>query len=259
MNERILALDIGDARIGVAVSDMSRMIATPVEVIHRVGYGPDVRRILELCRQYDTTLILSGWPLNMDGTAGFQSAKVQQFCQQLEKAGLTVYYQDERLTTVTAEHALLEGNMHRRERRQTVDKVAAAVILQQWLDTQRQQAPQPRTWHRVYWTNQPIGHEQEETTMSDMEQMDNIVELVDDETGESVSFEHLATIEYEDKYYIALSEISEEEEAECEVFIMEIAEDEEGNECYIQVEDEAVQQAVFEKFLTLMAEEEEDE
>lgn len=257
MNERILALDIGDARIGVAVSDMARIIATPVEVIHRVGYGPDVRRILQLCEQYDTTLILSGWPLNMDGTAGFQSAKVQQFCEQLEKAGLTVYYQDERLTTVTAEHALLEGNMHRRERRQTVDKVAAAVILQQWLDTlQQQQAYQPRVYHRI---NQPTGHEQEETTMSEMENMDNIVELVDDETGEAISFEHLATIEYEGTYYIALSEISEEEEAECEVFIMEIAEDEDGNECYVQVEDEAVQQAVFEKFLTMMAEEEEEE
>ena len=73
----------------------------------------------------------------MDGTLGFQSEKVRLFCQQLEKAGLTVYYQDERLTTVTAEHALLEDNMHRAQRRQNVDKVAAAVILQQWLDTQR--------------------------------------------------------------------------------------------------------------------------
>jgi len=140
MNERVLALDIGDARIGVAVSDATRMIATPVEVIKRVGYGPDVKRIKELCARYETTLVVSGLPYNMDGSLGFQSEKVRLFCQQLEKAGLTVYYQDERLTTVTAEHALLEDNMHRRERRQTVDKVAAAVILQQWLDSQSRQS-----------------------------------------------------------------------------------------------------------------------
>ena len=139
MNERIVALDVGDARIGVAVSDASRLIATPVDVIHRVGFGPDVKRVPEICRRYDTTLILSGLPLNLNGIEGPQAAKVRLFCQQLEKVGLVVYYQDERLTTVTAENALLEQNMHRAQRRQTVDKVAAAVILQQYLDTINQQ------------------------------------------------------------------------------------------------------------------------
>ena len=139
MNERIVALDVGDARIGVAVSDASRLIASPVEVIHRVGFGPDVKRVQEICHRYDTTLILSGLPLNLNGTEGPQAAKVRLFCQQLEKVGLVVYYQDERLTTVTAENALLEQNMHRAQRRQNVDKVAAAVILQQYLDTIHQQ------------------------------------------------------------------------------------------------------------------------
>lgn len=139
MNERIVALDVGDARIGVAVSDASRLIASPVEVIHRVGFGPDVKRVQEICRRYDTTLILSGLPLNLNGTEGPQAAKVRLFCKQLEKVGLVVYYQDERLTTVTAENALLEQNMHRAQRRQNVDKVAAAVILQQYLDTIHQQ------------------------------------------------------------------------------------------------------------------------
>ena len=246
MNERILALDIGDARIGVAVSDPARIIASPVEVIHRVGWGPDVRRVCELCAQYETTLVLSGWPLNMDGTAGFQSEKVRLFCEQLEKAGLTVFYQDERLTTVTAEHALLEGNMHRRERRQTVDKVAAAVILQQWLDSQASWRP------RVYYPHQ----QKEENTMEE----NNIIELIDEATGESVSFEHLATIEHDGAYYIALTEVTEEDDEaeECEVIIMKIDQDDEGNECYVQVEDEAEQQTVFDKFLALMEEEEEE-
>ena len=136
MNERIIALDIGDVRIGVAVSDPTRTIAAPAEVITRVGWGPDTRKIKAICDRYETTCILSGLPLNMDGSEGFQAAKVRDFCTQLEKAGLTVVFQDERLSTVSAEEALLEGNLSRAERKKNVDKVAAAVFLQQWLDAQ---------------------------------------------------------------------------------------------------------------------------
>ena len=137
MNKRILCLDVGDARIVVAVSDPGRMIATPVEVIHRIGWGPDCRRIKELADQYETDEVLSGLPLNMDGSEGFQAKKVREFCAQVEKRGLTVLYQDERLTTVTAEDALIEGRMHRQDRKKNADKVAAALILQDWLDQQR--------------------------------------------------------------------------------------------------------------------------
>lgn len=134
MEKRILCLDIGDARIGIAVSDPTRTIASPVEVLHRIGWGPDTKRICELCNQYGTDEVLSGLPLNMDGSEGFQAAKVREFCLQLEKKGLKVYYQDERLTTVTAEDILLKDNMSRTDRKRTVDKIAAAVILRQWLD-----------------------------------------------------------------------------------------------------------------------------
>ena len=135
MNERIIALDIGDVRIGVAVSDPSRTIASPVEVVTRVGWGPDTRKIKAICDQYETTQVLSGLPLNMDGTEGFQAKKVRDLCAQLEKAGLTVFFQDERLSTVAAEDALLEGNLSRAERKTKVDQVAAAVFLQEWLDS----------------------------------------------------------------------------------------------------------------------------
>ena len=107
-----------------------------MEVLRRVGWGPDTRRIKALCERYETDEVLSGLPLNMDGSEGFQARKVRDFCAQLEKAGLTVLFQDERLTTVVAEDALLEDNMSREDRKSTVDKVAAAVILQQWLDAE---------------------------------------------------------------------------------------------------------------------------
>ena len=95
-------------------------------------------RIKALCDQYGTDEVLSGLPLNMDGTEGFQAKKVREFCAQVEKQGLKVIYQDERLTTVTAEEALIEDGMDRRSRKDHVDKVAAAVILRQWLDEKKE-------------------------------------------------------------------------------------------------------------------------
>lgn len=137
MNERIVCLDIGDVRIGVAVSDPTGTIASPVEVIRRVGWGPDTQKIRAICDRYQTDRILSGLPLNMDGSEGFQAQKVRSFCEQLEKAGLRVIFQDERLSTVSAEEALIEGGISRSGRKQVVDKVAASVILQQWLQTHK--------------------------------------------------------------------------------------------------------------------------
>lgn len=133
---RIVCLDVGDVRIGVAVSDSLKMIATPYSVIKRVGWGPDVKEIARICQEQDAEFVLCGLPKNMDGTEGFQAEKVRLFAKQIEKAGLEVRFEDERLSTVSAEHALIEGGMHREERKGHVDKVAAAVILQGYLDRQ---------------------------------------------------------------------------------------------------------------------------
>lgn len=130
---RVIALDVGDVRIGVAVSDATGTIAQPLEVYKRVGYGPDSRYVQGLCQRYETKQVLLGLPLNMDGTQGSQAQKAMAFGNVLAEAGLLVEYQDERLSTVTAERALVSGNMSRQNRRQTVDKVAAAIILEQWL------------------------------------------------------------------------------------------------------------------------------
>lgn len=134
---RILGLDIGDRRIGIALSDETRLIASPLEVYERVGWGPDVRHIKALAETHAADLIVSGLPRNMDGSEGFQAQKVRELCQQIEKAGLTVLFQDERLSTTAAQKALIEGDMRRAERKTTVDKVAAAVILQAYLDANR--------------------------------------------------------------------------------------------------------------------------
>ena len=140
MAGRVIALDVGDVRIGVAVSDPTGTIAQPLEVYKRVGYGPDSRYVKALCDRYETDQVLLGLPLNMDGTLGGQAQKAQAFGNVLEeRMGLTVFYQDERRTTVTAERVLISGNVRREDRKQYVDKLAAAVILEQWLATQSRQ------------------------------------------------------------------------------------------------------------------------
>ena len=137
MSGRILALDVGDRRIGIALSDETQLIATPHSVYTRVGWGPDVKHIQKLYNDNQAVLVVCGLPRNMDGSVGFQAEKVQSFAEQLIKAGLPVVFQDERLSTVSAHQALIEGGMRRDDRKGTVDKVAAAVILQTYLDTQK--------------------------------------------------------------------------------------------------------------------------
>ena len=241
MNKRILALDIGDARIGIAVSDPGRIIASPVEVLHRVGWGPDTRRIIQLCNEYETDEILSGLPLNMDGTEGFQAKKVRDFCAQLEKSGLKVYYQDERLSTVTAEDALLEDNMSRSGRKGTVDKIAAAVILRQWLDEQN--------CMNTDMEEHPMTNENETNSMNPEDE--GYVTLVD-ENGEETRFDHLATVELDENYYLILADPAAEDEDEQEVFILKIDSDEDGNEVYTPLEDDDLADRVFEVFTRML-------
>ena len=113
MTGRILGLDVGDRRIGIALSDTMRVIATPHSVYTRVGYGPDVKRIQQLCRENEAVLVVCGLPRNMDGSVGFQAEKVMAFADKLRESGLDVEFQDERLSTVSAHQALIEGGMHR--------------------------------------------------------------------------------------------------------------------------------------------------
>ena len=141
MNGRIVGLDVGDRRIGIALSDETRMIATPHSVYTRVGWGPDVKHIQRIYEEARANLVVCGLPRNMDGSVGFQAEKVIGFVEQLRKAGLPVVFQDERLSTVSAHQALIEGGMRRDNRKETVDKVAAAVILQAFLDGQGNEAP----------------------------------------------------------------------------------------------------------------------
>lgn len=133
---RILALDHGTVRIGVAVSDELKMIATPLEYIPAEPFAAFLDRVRVLIREKEVELILVGMPRNMDGSYGPAALKVQEFVAVLrDSVAVPVRTWDERLTSAQANRFLLQGNVRRDDRRQKVDKMAAAILLQSYLDS----------------------------------------------------------------------------------------------------------------------------
>lgn len=134
-NRAIAGLDLGDKTIGVALSDLRRQVATPLEVIRREKFTLDAARLLALLQARGAAGIVLGLPLNMDGSVGPRVQATQAFARNLEKlTALPIGYWDERLSTVAAERALLEADTSRKRRKEVIDQVAAGYILQGALD-----------------------------------------------------------------------------------------------------------------------------
>jgi len=135
---RTMGLDFGDKRIGVAVSDAFGWTAQGVEVIERKREGGDLERISELVREYGVDAIVVGLPKNMNGSIGPRGELCMAFAEQLRQAlSVPVHLWDERLTTVAAQRTLLEADVSRRKRKQVVDKMAATLLLQNYLDSRQ--------------------------------------------------------------------------------------------------------------------------
>lgn len=136
--ERILGLDVGDKYIGVAVSDLLQLTAQGVKTIKRVGKKADFSEIKEIIDQYDVKKIVVGLPKNMNGSLGPQSDKVIKFADKIKnKFDMDIIYIDERMTTMSAERVLIEGNVRRENRKKYIDKIAASFILQSYLNNNK--------------------------------------------------------------------------------------------------------------------------
>ncbi len=134
-NRAIAGLDLGDKTIGVAMSDLRRQVATPVEVIRREKFTLDAAKLMALLEARGAAGIVLGLPLNMDGSSGPRVQATQAFARNLEKlTALPIGFWDERLSTVAAERALLEADTSRKRRKEVIDQVAAGYILQGALD-----------------------------------------------------------------------------------------------------------------------------
>ena len=139
---RILGLDVGSKTVGVAVSDPLGVIATGVTTIDRVGIRKDTGKVIDYIKEYGCETVVIGLPLSLDGEDSIQTQKVRDFRTMLENklrssgplSRVKVEWQDERYSTVEAEEVLIEANMSREDRKKIIDRQAAIVILQRYLD-----------------------------------------------------------------------------------------------------------------------------
>jgi len=141
---RKIGLDVGDKTIGVAVSDGLDITAQGVMTIERIGIKKDTGKVLDLIKEYDCDTVVIGLPLKLDGSDSPQTEKVREFRQKLENKlkgsgmnDIKVEFYDERLTTVMAEKVLIEADMRRNKRKEIIDRQAAIIILQGYLDSLR--------------------------------------------------------------------------------------------------------------------------
>ena len=133
--QRLLGADLGTKTIGIAVSDVERRLASPVETIKRVKFTPDAARLVELADKFDVAAIVIGLPLNMDGTEGPRSQATRAFVRNMKNLTPRPFlYWDERLSTAAVTRQLIDQDASRAKRAEVVDRMAAAYILQGALD-----------------------------------------------------------------------------------------------------------------------------
>jgi putative Holliday junction resolvase len=142
---RLLALDLGEARIGVALSDESETLATGLATLRSIGPRKDAQAVAALVREHGAGEVVLGMPYRLDGTVGPQGEKVAAFAERLRRSlKVPVVLRDERLTSVEADERLASAGVRRRDRRARIDRAAAALVLQEYLDERRAAAPAGR-------------------------------------------------------------------------------------------------------------------
>ncbi|MEM7092176.1 MAG: Holliday junction resolvase RuvX [Actinomycetota bacterium] len=142
MTGRVVGVDLGDKRIGIALSNPDRTIASPLTVIKRSGRLH--RDLADLVDEWEATAVVVGLPLSLDGSEGPAARKCRKEAEQLAATlRVPVETYDERLTTISAERLMSDAGLDSRSQRQVVDKIAASILLQAWLDRQANEPPAP--------------------------------------------------------------------------------------------------------------------
>ena len=136
---RLLALDLGAVRIGLALSDLLGITAQPLDALKRIGPRKDLQAVAALVGERDVGTVVVGLPLKLSGEEGSAAAEAREFAAKLERrvGKVRVVLWDERMTTVQAERVLIRGDVRRRKRREKIDSMAAALILQSYLDARK--------------------------------------------------------------------------------------------------------------------------
>ena len=269
--ERFLCLDLGDKRIGVAVSDPFNTYSLPVETYTRKNLRTDLERVEKYIKDKGATSVVCGLPVNFDGTPSVQTGKAEFFIEKLRERGVKVFTVDERCTSVAAEETLYSQGKSRAEVKRFVDSLAAAEILQGYLnDINKEKANKKeiimKDENKKHHCD--CGCEEHEHVHSHCEDdccdddccdcgcEDEIVELTTDD-GKKLKFYVVGTIEYKGKNYTAFEPAEQIEGVEDDdLVIFELAGDDEENADLLPIEDEKLLDEVFEEFCRVLEEDE---
>ncbi len=193
IGKRVIAFDIGNKRIGVAISDPFNEYAMPCETYTRTGkFLADVQAVVKIAEEKGVGEIVCGIPYNFDGTESIQTVKTREFIEALKKqTNLPVVLEDERFTTMQARETQIAGGIKREDRKKTIDSIAASYILESYLRTKKM----------------------EETKMKEQEMQEEEERIIELETDEGVvRLYHLATFPYKDKTYCVFQKAEPETE-----------------------------------------------
>lgn len=262
--DRFLCLDIGDRRIGVAVSDPFNTYALPVTTYKRKNLKEDLKAISDMVKEKGITAVVCGLPVNFDGTASVQTEKAEFFIKKLtETVNVEVFRVDERCTTCEAEEVLKEQGKSIKESKKYVDSLAAASILDGFLNEKNRQ--KNKNGDKIMSEKEKkvcecCGEEEENCTCDDTCDCgceDDIVELTTDD-GKKLKFFFVGTIEYKGKNYSAFEPAEEiDGMSEDDLVIFELSGDDEETADLLPVEDEKLLDEVFEEFCRVLDEEDE--
>ena len=257
--ERFLCLDIGDKRIGVAVSDPFNSYALPVSTYTRKNLATDLKYMCALAREKAATAFVCGLPVNFDGTPSVQTEKARFFIERLKDAsGLTVYTVDERCSTCAAEETLISQGKTREERKAVVDSLAATEILQGFLNEKNQKGVNKMDKENKKH-NCDCGCEHEHTHDEHCDcgcEDEEIVELTADD-GRKLKFYFVGTIEYKGKNYSAFEPAEQIDGIDDDdLIIFELSGDDEETAELLPIEDEGLLNEVFEEFCRVLEEDE---
>ena len=236
IRKRAIALDIGDKRIGVAVSDPFGEYAIPCDTYFRVGkFSEDVKAVAAIAKEKGAGVIVCGMPVFADGKESEQTEKTRRFIEALKaETALPVELEDERYTTLQARQAQTESGVKRENRKKSVDSIAASYILESYLIREKQREQKEK---QIMKNEELLDEEYEE----------NIIELEDDE-GNVESFVHVGTIEYKGQWYCFFQKAEPETEEEEDEVVYYLLQGEGEDQTLLPLEDDELMDEVFAEF-----------
>ena len=236
MEKRAIALDIGDKRIGVAVSDPFGEYAIPCDTYFRVGkFMEDVKAVAKIAKEKGAGVIVCGMPVFADGTESEQTEKTRRFIDALKaETALPVELEDERYTTLQARQTQMMGGVKQSNRKKSVDSIAASYILESYLIREKQRKQKEI---KIMNNEELLEEEYEE----------NIIELEDDE-GNVERFVHVGTISYKGQWYCFFQKAEPETEEEEDEVVIYLLQGEGEDQVLLPLEDDELMDEVFAEF-----------